>query len=905
MKPSIIKLHVKDTEAIDWKKALSNYLKKTYGPQQWSYFFDETLAKELNHLRTNANNELVPESLLEQNLKYYSFIEQLNTRLGNRSAQLKLNFTWYDVDYSTNTKTDTKYTQHTLTFEKSCIIFNIGTLFTQVAEETLVDDHKKSIAAMTKAIACFKYLSENFFNSPSIDLHAENTQFLSNLCHAQAQELFLLKLIANPSTTEKQYSLVSKLATTTYELYDQCSTFLKKPEGGIVVYGEPRWSTNLTCKTYLYRSIAAHYYSICLEQQNKFGEAIAFSKYAHLSLINALPFKAWLKDYIDFNGLKETIELKTQQLIKDNDYIYHDSIPQVVSLDAIKAMDAIKSIKWDEIVAPYMKSVSEKCNILFKGIVPMQVYEKESIYSEQKASLLRREGEANDTSNLEFDSFIEYTKLPVLLADLEKRYKSGKLNSNENPQLEVMRDQLRLFSGTVQSSVYGDIQKQTKLITTKRKEILDILNQLPESQKENVVKIKSSLLEASKSDEKLLSLMKPYMAELRLLKDNNALWSQFNQYDDPASSEPSLLDIDDTKTEKILQKLNEVKLLYVNLTNLKKERNAILSELKNTVNGDDITSKLINLKNSTDTEIQELFNKELEKFEPLSSRLETAIYKQVSLINEIKVDLDKIFAMSGFREKNAEEIKREIDRKQFFDNLKKAATNFSIFATEIQKGLYFYDKLLSMSKELLESSKNNANNSISSNTDSLYSSLPPPLPEQPSKSENKSNVDIYTRNGVGFPIDSLNNQFSELHVNASVPNPSMTNTGLPPKLPKNIGTIPGINNYHVVPGIPEVPARTYNDNIPSIPPPPSSGKDFSLLDSSTTFTTSSMDEPPAYADQMNVPHLPPRQPVSNHSITLNNGTPYEDEERELQKNPTAFYDKSPVFDENMYFKYGK
>lgn len=905
MKPSIIKLHVKDTEVIDWKKALSNYLKKNYGPQQWSYFFDETLAKELDHLRTNANSELAPESLLEQNLKYYSFIEQLNMRLGNRSTQLKLNFTWYDVDYSTITEMDTKYAQHTLTFEKSCVIFNIGTLFTQVAEETLVDDYKKSITAMTKAIACFTYLSENFFNSPSIDLHAENTQFLANLCRAQAQELFLLKLINNTSTTEKQSSLISKLATTTYELYDQCSTFLKKPEGGIIVYGEPRWSTNLTCKTYLYRSIAAHYYSISLEQQNKFGEAIAFSKYAHTSLINALPFKAWLKDYIDFNGLKQTIELKTQQLIKDNDYIYHDSIPQSVSLETIKAMDAIKPIKWDEIVDPYMKSVSEKCNILYKGIVPMQVYEKESIYSEQKASLLRREVEANDTSNLEFDSFIEYTKLPVLLVDLEKRYKSGKLNSNENPQLEFMRDQLRLFSENVQSNAYSDIQEQTKLITIKRKEILDTLNQLPESQKENVVKIKSSLLEASKSDEKLLSLMKPYLTELSLLRDNNALWSQFNQYDDPALSEPSLLDIDDTKTEKILQKLNEVKLLYVNLTNLKQERNAILLELKDTINNDDITSKLINLKNSTDTKSQELFNKELEKFEPLSSRLEAAIYKQVSLINEIKVDLDKIFAMSGLREKNAEETKRERDRKQLFDNLKKAATNFSIFASDIQKGLYFYDKLLSMSKELLKSSKTNADDVVFSSNDSLYSSLPPPLPEQPNKLENKSTINSYAVNGLGSLMHNLNNQFGNLDMNSSAPNPNMTNTELPPKLSKSIETIPRVNNYNAVPGAPEVPARTYNNSIPSIPPPPSSGKNISLLDSSTSFTTSFMDEPPAYSDHGNVPQLPPRQSVSNHSTMVGNNTPYEDEERELQRNPTAFYDKSPVFDENMYFKYGK
>lgn len=899
MKPSIIKLHVKDTEAIDWKKALSNYLKKNYGSQQWSYFFDETLTKELNHLRTNANGELAPESLLEQNLKYYSFIEQLNMRLGNHSNQLKLNFTWYDVNYSTNISKDTKYTQHILTFEKSCIIFNIGVLFTQLADETLVDDYKTSITAMTKAVACFTYLSENFFNSPSIDLQSENTQFLANLCHAQAQELFLLKLINSPSTKEKQSSLISKLATTTYELYDQCSTYMKKPEGGIIAYGEPRWSTILTCKTYLYRAIASHYYSLFLEQQKKLGEAIAFSKNAHLSLINALPFKAWLKDYIDFNGLKDTIEMKTEQLTKDNDYIYHDTIPQSVSLETIKAMDAIKPVNWNEIIDPYIKSVSEKCNILYKGIVPIQVYEKESIYSEQKASLLRREVEANETSNLEYESFIEYTKLPVLLVDLEKRHKLGNLNSTENPRVEYMREQLRLFCKNVQSSAYSDIQEQTKLITTKRKEILDILNQLPESQKENIIKIKSSLLEASKSDEKLLSLMKPYMNEITLLKDNNALWSQFNQYDTPNLLEPSLLDIDDTKTEKILQKINEVKQLYENLISLKQERNNILLELKEAINNDDITSKLINLKDAATTDVQELFNVELEKFEPLSSRLEAAIYKQISLINEIKVGLDNIFALSGFHEKNSEEAKKEKERKQLFDNLKNAATNFSIFASDIQKGLYFYEKLLSMSKQLLESSRNNVDNIISSKNDNLHSSLPPPLPEQPNKFGRKQIVDSYVSNGSSTQMNDLNTQLSDLSINSFSSKSTVVNTRSLPNPHENVGSVLVSSNYNVVPGVPKVPARTYNNSIPSIPLPPSSTNDISLLDSSTT------DEPPAYSDHINGPQLPPRQPISNQSAALNSVIRYEDEERELQRNPTAFYDKSPVFDENMYFKYGK
>ncbi|CAL9737263.1 vacuolar-sorting protein Bro1p [Monosporozyma servazzii] len=894
MKAALTELHIKDTESIDWKKALSSYLKKTYGSEQWSYFFDESLAKDLNHLRTNANGELAPEALLEQNLKYYAFIEQLNIRLGNNSSQLKLNFTWYDAEYSINATSNTKYTQHTLTFEKSAIIYNIGVIYSQLAQESLTDDYKTSVSAMTKAMSCFTFLSENFFNSPSIDLHAENTQFLANLCHAQAQEMFLLKLVNSTPTAEKQASLISKLAVTTYQLYEQCVAFLKKPEGGVVSYGEPRWNTTLTCKANLYRSIAAHNYSIFLEQQNKMGDAIAFSKQAHVSIVNALPFKAWLKDYIDFDGLKETIDEKTQQLIKDNDYIYHDPIPQTISLESIKAMDAIKPIKWDGITDPYMKSVSDKCNILYKGIVPMAVYEKESIYSEEKASLLRREVEANDTSNLEYDSFMEYTKLPALIVDLEKRYKSGNVNVNENPQVEFMKEQLHSFAKNIQTSSYSDIQEQIKTITTKRKEIIDTLSQLPDSQKENAVKLKSSLIEASKSDEKLLALMKPFMKELNLLKDDNALWSEFNQFESSNTSGPSLLDIDDTKTEKILQKLDEIKKMNESLRTLKDERNHILTELKGKINDDDITSKLIELKKASENEFQELFNNELEKFEPLSSRLEAAIFKQISLINEIKVALDNIFAISGFREKNPDEDNREKGRKEFYDRLEKTTTNFSIFSSDIQKGLHFYDMLLSMSKELLKSSEKT---NSSPQDDGFHSTTAPPLPEQPYKPEN---IPPYTPMVPGG-MDYLNNQMNSLNIGEYSTPP--TDSQFTSRLYDN-SQPPNKDNNGTHSSAPQPPSRNYaSHHAPSIPAPPSSRNSTSLLGSVGSYPPQSS-QPPAYNDHMDIPQLPPRH-FSGTNPSLINKTNEEEEEQELQRNPTAFYDKSPVFDENLYFKYGK
>lgn len=512
-------------------------MKKSYGSRNWESFYDEKLTSNLDHLRNNANGELAPDALLEQNYKYYALLEHLNLRVGKNSSQLKIDFIWYDAEYSLTPK-DQKYKQHTITFEKSCILYNIAAILSQAAKEKIDSDPKIAIGLLSKATTTFQYLSENFLNSPSVDLKAENTQFLTNLCHAEAQEVFLSKLLSSP-TAEKQASLISKLAFATYNLVDKCSKYLKAPEGGVSPYGEPRWSTIMTCKAYLYRSITAYYYALHLVQENKIGQSIAFLKIANQNIVSAFPFRSSLNDYFDFEGFKETINNKMREFNKDNDYIYHDLIPSSVSIESIKPMDAIKSPTWLQQLQPYMDASSNDADILYKGIVPMEIYEKESIYSEEKAQLLRKEMESVETADLEYTSFVEFTNLPKLINDLKKKYTTGGNNNDADPQLEMMRDQIKSWAYAVQQNEFNDIERIINVISSKRKEILDILATLPAEEKENILKLKASLVEASQSDEKLFRLIKPYVAEIKLLCNDSSLWRKFDEFQSAGAFQPS------------------------------------------------------------------------------------------------------------------------------------------------------------------------------------------------------------------------------------------------------------------------------------------------------------------------------------------------------------------------------
>ncbi|KAG0667843.1 bck1-like resistance to osmotic shock [Maudiozyma exigua] len=851
MKPFVIELKLKDTEDLKWKKALSSYLKRVYGTQQWSQFFDEKLASELDHLRNNANGDLALDTLLEQNCIYYAYLEQLNQRLGNNTGSLKLDFVWYDAEYSLSNESQ-KYKQHTLVFEKSATLYNIAVLLNNAAREKLETDYKTAIGYLSRATMCFQFSSENFLNSPSIDIQAESTQFLSNLCHAEAQEMFTMKLINGP-TAEKQASLISKLALATYNGYEKCISFQKRPDGGLAPYGEPRWSTIVSCKVNFFRAISAYYHGIALEQQNKNGEATAFLKLAVNSTINSLAFKAWLIDYIDFDGFKETVEAKLQQLIKDNDYIYHDSIPQTVSIESIKPMDAIKAPNWLEQLAPFNEKIMKKTNVLYKGIVPMEAYQKESIYSDQKDTLLRQETDAAETANFEYKSFIDYTNLDSLVRDLENKYKNGNNIGAFDAIIEQMRNSLSQMSKSVQQSNFKDISAAMNEISNKRREVTEILATLPADQKENGVKLKTSLIEASKSDDKLFSAIKPHSEEIKLLNDPDKLWKVFNTYNTESSSQPSLLDVDDTQTAVIISKINEIKQGSEALRVLNGERSDILTELKEKINEDDITSLVIANNNNSD-DLKELFAKELEKFSPLSSRLEATVFKQTSFINEIKVKLDEVFQISGLKTRASEEATNEKKRREFYEKLENASIIFANFNNDIVKGLQFYDSLLKMSKELIQASRLNTVKNNTGVSNSVNNSVPPPLPQQPNY-ENQPSVNL------GF--NSLDSQMANM---------SLTT--------------------------PPIPTRTYD-----MPQPPPYSSMAPPLPIPGSYTNTNLQ--PAAGFSPMVPQRPPRETAVGLNGQMARQSRTAQEEAELQRNPTAFYDKSSVFDENLYSKYSK
>jgi len=92
-----------------------------------------------------------------------------------------------------------------------------------------------------------------------------------------------------------------------------------------------------------------------------------------------------------------SVQEKLSELIKDNDYIYHQTVPAQASLAVIPKLPAAKAIPVSELYAGQDIQRITGPDI-FQKIVPMSVTESASLYDEEKAKLVRAETERVETA---------------------------------------------------------------------------------------------------------------------------------------------------------------------------------------------------------------------------------------------------------------------------------------------------------------------------------------------------------------------------------------------------------------------------------------------------------------------------------------------------------------------------
>lgn len=324
-----------------------------------------------------------------------------------------------------------------------------------------------------------------------------------------------------------------------------------------------------------------------------------------------------------------TVQEKLKELINDNDYIYHQTIPPEASLAPVAKLPAAKPIPVSELYAGQdVQRITGPD--LFSKIVPLAVTESASLYDEEKAKLVRAETERVELANSEMAASLDYLRLPGalqvlkggfdqdILPDEDFRTWCDDVAGHENPgvifdslrskrentiaSLDKCSQQLDMEEGVcekMRSKYEGEWTQQpsARLTTTLRGDIRNY---------------REALAEASKSDAQLAAKLQQnqdIFNEMRTAAQNGNVDALFQKGVSKAranssgvgspAAEPNLLDADfDDSGPSVVDQIKRVEDILKKLNLIKRERNQVLKDLKDKVRSSGSYSALI-LTNST------------------------------------------------------------------------------------------------------------------------------------------------------------------------------------------------------------------------------------------------------------------------------------------------------------------
>ncbi|KAK6364842.1 bck1-like resistance to osmotic shock [Exophiala oligosperma] len=662
---------LKQTQEIDWVAPLKNYIRTSYGDDPEKYSEETaTLNRLRQDMRGAGNDSASGRDLL---YRYYGQLELLDLRFPVDENHIKISFTWYDAFTHSTTS------QYSLAFEKASVIFNISAVLScHAASQNRSEDKdlKTAYHSFQASAGMFTYINENFLHAPSTDLNRDTVKTLINIMLGQAQEVFLEKQIRDA----KKPALLAKLAAQAQFLFSQAKEALEAESvRGVFDY---TWLKFIQIKALHLSSLAEYYQALTEDETNLHGSAIARLQLAEKSSKQALSYaKAFPSTPSSSSQLGadaattlqgitrrqlETVQEKLTSLVKDNDFIYHQTVPAEASLSPVTKVPAAKAIPLSEL---YQGQDIQRIigPDLFQKIVPISVTESASMYDEEKAKLIRSEAEKVEQANGEMAASLDYLKLPDSLNILK-----GGLDQEMGIDKEFERWCQDISQQQPFSSAFEQLQRDKQLVldslskSTKQLDMEESVcekmrskygadwTQQPSSRltstlRADIRSYRDTIDEAGTSDSQLFATARQYggdFEEMRRATEQGEVDVLYQQALIKAGSsskgkgrepqEGSLLDEDYGEGgPSVAEQIAKVEDLLRKLSLVKRERMQVLKDLKEKVHTDDISNVLILNKKAIANQETQLFQAELEKFRSHQNRLISTVHKQSSLLKDL------------------------------------------------------------------------------------------------------------------------------------------------------------------------------------------------------------------------------------------------------------------------------
>ncbi|XP_063809242.1 programmed cell death 6-interacting protein [Pseudophryne corroboree] len=677
---SFISVPLKKTSEVELVKPLCKFIQNTYPPgtEQAEYC---RAVEELGKLRKSAVGRPLDkhESSLDTVMRYYDQLGSIEPKFPFAEGQLCLTFTWKDAfDKGSLFGGSVKLGLPSLGYEKTCVLFNIGALASQIASEQNLDNDEAMKAASRYyqlAAGAFSHIKDTVLSAlnrdPTVDISPDTVGTLSVIMLAQAQEVFFMK-----ATRDKMKdALIAKLANQAADFYGdafkQCQYKDALPKEVFPV---------LAAKHCIMQAYAEYHQSVLAKQQKKFGEEVGRLQHA-ADLVKTVSSR--YDEYVSAKDLSDKISRALTAAKKDNDFIYHDRVPDLKDLDPIGKAALVKP-------TPVTSPLSPKYSDLFEKMVPLAVQQSLSVYNQRKADLINTTiAKMRDATTL-CNGVLASLNLPAAIEDV---------SGDSIPQSILQKSKAVIEQGGIQT--IDQLIRDLPELLQRNKEILDASLKFLDEEEATDNELKAKFKERwqrTPSNE----LYKPLRTEgsnFRSVLDKavgaDAVVKERYQSQREAISilckgeadlNGAIPSANPAKTMQGSEVVTTLKSLLANLDEVKREREQLENDIKS-VNFDMTTKFLTALAQDGAINEEALSVTELDRiYGSYTDKMQRNLAKQEELISNIQVSHQEF---SKMKQSNSEANLRE-------EVLKKLAAGHDSYielVANLREGTQFYNDL--------------------------------------------------------------------------------------------------------------------------------------------------------------------------------------------------------------------
>ncbi|KAL1405795.1 bck1-like resistance to osmotic shock [Vanrija albida] len=733
----LIAIPRKSTTDTDWAGPIRSTIAHSYGESPDNYA-DEigVLSRCRQDAVRGAGSDSTARDLL---YKYFGQLELLELRF----AEVKVSFGWNDA--FTNKLT----TQTSLAFEKASIIQLLAAVLSSLASSQSRADPeglKRAYFNSRATAGMLTYINENFLHAPSTDLSRDVVHLLINLALAQATEVFTEKLVDE----KKAATLVARSANQLAGMYGGLVDEMREFQGKGVF--DRHWMTVLQIKAKYFASVAQFQRAKVDDAAGKHGAALVRYTLADTSAKEAerlasnfnysfvasasptLPHDAG-SSLAEITKAHATLanEAKTQG-VKNNDLIYHDILPAEAALPSIDKLPPATTVTIQDVYGS--PEVSKLIGPdIFIRLVPLAVHESASVYSEEKAKVVRSQVEQVELSEAESRAALEHLGLPGLVGQW-RRIADGEDGNDDD--VDVSSSVIRLAQEVSQDASSTNrrvLQLEGERARVER-ELQELTAQLDEESRDcerarakynpnftqspsgpqtghirsTISSNLTSLQSAGSSDAQIINLWKNIQPEIAVLASGpDGVRSRAREVaagkDRPAPEVPegmSLLDLQDdeqstpqmgkAEREELRKLAQEVTEKLERLNKVRHERDTVLKDLKEKIQNDDVSNLLLLNRRTQNVEPQ-LFATELEKFRPYQNRVAAAISASKGITTELEALVGKIERSKGVKERQRGAKERNKRVRDWERRLDRAGVSNAEVVDGLGKALEFYSSI--------------------------------------------------------------------------------------------------------------------------------------------------------------------------------------------------------------------